>query len=1028
MKTKLLLLSLLGLSVAASAQVRPTDGLQFYYPLWSLANPTASTTTTPAFGIAGAPAVLFPWRQEAAFVANNDQALGSGLLAKAQDRFLDFTPPNDNNAMQFINTSTADNQADEGRDNYVLVRQNDIRDAGVPVGYTFPESGSVSVWVYRDSWAKATNKTYTEVIINNGVPLTSVTNPYTVQLGFAHSIGTSNTPGLLFHFGGTGLMSRIVAAVPRTGSNLPDASWNHVVATWQRSGANTTVRIYLNGELATNLADGTDPALAPLNPAELSSALTIGSTELPANPSGLGTNFWEWGLGRALSDPVAPANLARDHYPFNGRMAEARFFRRAINACEADFLFKEGRVTVWTGRKNSDWSDPENWTATTSPNPPVFPALATRDGSLWGSEVGRFRTGGVPGPNQTVIIPYNVAANAFGVPQTTIPNFPELLNDNASMFALTFGNPFAQSSPNVLLLGSALTRSRLSVADGISLYVDGVVTAIAPGTASFLELVNRASFAQGPCGGLAPESTNPLYTVAVLEGARGSFVKNSNENSPSSTHIVHPNSFFGYNYWASPVRNAVADAVFANPYRLPNNAPGEPKAIFKYQYVNNLGAYNQYNALWQFVGTAETMETGRGYAVAGAGQAAFTGVFHNAGRGFPYRFTASRGNSTTTPGWNGFNLVGNPFPSAISLERFLNFSDNANGMPVANLSKLVANTGVYFWQDDGANFTNRIDAGNTNDYTVCTLAGCDVNATSAQYLAAHNGDADGFATSGRTYIPAAQGFFINVTANNSDIFFTNEMRRFASGLDVPNARFFRPEKAEKPTHVRLALTSPDDEHNSTLVAFGADFSEGLDHGYDGLKLEGNPRLAFYSLESGQTALGVQALPALAGTREVDLGYRAGTAGRYTISATDLQVGTGVEVLLYDADANAYHDLRRGAYSFTAQPGRRADRFVLLFRQLEIGEVDNARPQEDQVSCYPNPLAGSHLQLRLLSTARGELNVAIKDMQGHLVSQHRFGKSGLMLRASLDLGSLKPGLYLIETELNGQKSVQRFFKQ
>ena len=1034
MKRKLpSLLLLSACATLATAQVRPTDNLQFYYPLWSLANAAAATTTTPTFGIPGAPAALFPWRQDAAFVANNNLSLGIGLLAKAQDRFLDFTPPNNDNALQFINTSTADGQADEGRDNYVQIRQIDILNAGIPVGYAFPESGTLAIWAYRASWAKATGKTYVETMINNGVPFQSMANSNAVQLGFDHSIGDTNTPGLVFCFGGPARASRILAALPRTATNLPDNSWNHVVVTWQRDGANTTVRMYLNGELAANLADGSpvSPTLTALSPPEITEALNIGPTDLPAYPTGAGANFWEWGIGRALSDPLIPANIAADHYPFNGRMAEARVFGRAINACEADYLFREGRVTVWTGRKNSDWNDAENWTATTSPTPPAFPTLATRDGSVWGAETGRFRTGGVPGPNQTVIIPYRVTANALGVPETNIPTFPTLPSGSANLYSISFGNQFTQSSPNLLSLGAALTRSTLNIADGATLLLGGVVRALAPSTASFIRLTNRSALSQAPCGGLQPESTNPVINAAVLENARGSLTKTNALNAGTSVHIVHPNTFFGYNYWASPVRDAVANAVFPNPYRLPNNAPSDAKAMFKYQYVNNLGGYNEYNSLWQFVGNAEVMETARGYAVAGSDQALFSGSFHNAGRGFPLRYTTSRGNAVATAGWNGFNLIGNPFPSAISLERFFNFSDIANGVTAANLSKLVANTGIYLWQDDGANFSNRVDAGNTNDYTVCTLAGCDVSDRSAQYIIGPGGADDGFAISGNTYIPAAQGFFINTNANGNDIFFTNEMRVFANGSTVPNNRFFRPENLEQPANVRLKLTGPQEDRNSTLITFRSNYTQGLDHGYDGLKMEGSPRIAFYSLHDGQTALGIQALPPIDGSSEVDLGFRAGLAGQYTVSA-DVQISPGIEVLLYDSQLEIYHNLRQGAYKFTSQIARRADRFVLLCRQLELGtgrqEGHLAGSLDNLVHYYPNPSGSGQLQVRLAGSEQGDVQVRIMDMWGQEMAQHQFKKAGALLRTSLDVGQLKAGLYLVETYLNGQKSVKRFLKQ
>ncbi|MCU0449498.1 MAG: T9SS type A sorting domain-containing protein [Bernardetiaceae bacterium] len=1002
------------LALVAQAQIRPAADLEFFYPLWTLANPTATTTTTPTYLIGGFPPPpgFGPSRSQAAFVSNVATAPGNQQLAEAEDRYIDP----DNESLQMVHTSTANynsvtNPADDGGfDNYIELRQADYTGGG----YSFPESGTISIWAQRANWAKGANKTFTEVIVNNGLPYEG--GEHTFQIGFAHGDGI-NPPGFSIFFGGTNatapgnLLAPLTTSTTAPVNATPNGSWNHLVVTWQRSVGQTVIRLFLNGvpiPLAETLGPPVLPPIGGLPSNAVAVDKVISPTELPVG----GT--WAWGLGRALRGTRDDMSFGvlRDHYPFDGRLAEFRLYRRVINECEVEYLYKEGLVTVWTGAKDTNWNDPENWTATTSATPPAFPTRAENPGTNWGTEVGRFRTGGVPSSTgaQTVIIPHQGTGS-------TVTRFPIIpTGTHARIYQLQFGNIFRQ-----ITVLNPTARATLEVNDQASLRTSAFNFAVNPsfGTAGlthpYLQLTNRASFVEGPCSW----ADNSL-TFPIIWETYGRYVRNGTPNG--GVYTVHPTSALRYNYWSSPVRAPVADAVFANPYRFPDNLAGDPKAIFRYQFSNQPN-YADYNNLWQVLSPTDVMNVGQGYAVAGGQAASFGGPFNNGpDNAAPLQVTLSRTASANLPAWEGFNLVGNPFPSPLSIERFLNVTYPEASTTTSNLAKLSSGTGLYFWQDDNNNLTNRGNsATNTDDYTVCTLAGC---TGSPQYVAG----SDNFANGTNGYIPVAQGFLVRAAANNNILRFTNAMRLYNGGGRIGNDRFFRPE-ADGAARVRLSLHGPTQAANHLLLTFGPGWGEGLDHGYDALKLEANPAFAFYSLSTQAGApLAIQALGTLNGPQTIELGFNATQPGAYQLRLDELALPAGVEALLHDREQQTYHRLATGAYPFTlTKPGRDNERFTLLLRPPASPNEDDGG-LEAALHLYPSPTEKSEFTLRLEGPTDGPVQVRVLNLAGQPVAAVSLVKNRYTFRQTVALTPLAAGVYLVETHFNGQRSLRRWLKQ
>ncbi|MCU0449746.1 MAG: LamG domain-containing protein, partial [Bernardetiaceae bacterium] len=417
---------------------------------------------------------------------------------------------------------------------------------------------------------------------------------------------------------------------------------------------------------------------------------------------------------------------------------------------------------------------------------------------------------GLPGGD--VVVSTNIPSSSLG--GTTFNN----LTVNAGA-TLTIDN-------NISVIGNLNNNGTIVVQAGRALTLSG---SGAVNNSGAISVARTGSLVQSPCSARLGSGSYTITTQSQF-----------NQGGGESTDITR----FRYNYWSSPVTNATT-SVFTDYFRHPDFFGSAIPAIFT---LNNgvdidgeIGTYEGYNGLWIPQAAGASMSPGVGLAVAGGGNVIFTGPVNNAptalGAGNTIEVPINRVTSTSLTDWDGFNLVGNPFPSPISVERFL----NTNG-PL-----LAAGTGVYLWLDDDNNNTVRA-GGVTNDYANCTAAAC----TPFLFPAA-SGNTD--LTSTNPYVPVAQGFLIRKAANGtSQLQFTNGMRRTASLGTIANTRFFRGEEDPATTfmgktieRVWLRLANSANQRNELAFAFQEGFTQGIDHTLDGIKNEGNANISFYSL-------------------------------------------------------------------------------------------------------------------------------------------------------------------------------------
>jgi hypothetical protein len=396
-----------------------------------------------------------------------------------------------------------------------------------------------------------------------------------------------------------------------------------------------------------------------------------------------------------------------------------------------------------------------------------------------------------------------------------------------------------------------------------------------------------------------------------------SLIQTNNANGINSGSIIYKRNAqamnnFDYTYWSSPVAGQT----------LQNLSPNT--IIDKYfSFGSNNWVYENYNAVMTPPGKGYIIRVPKPgiYSLPVGNPETVTMPYAQ-----PVEFVGTPNNGSyglTIDPAGSYNLIGNPYPSAMSADTFLS----------TNTAELEGT--IYFWTHN----TVVSNTGyNTSDYaSYNTLGGVGTKGTGNFVDANNNGTLDPgeeqITNRPLGNIAAGQSFFTQSKAGGSgSVVFNNNMR---VGASDSNKQFFKGTKSKTATsekhRVWLNMTNTEGAFKQTLVGYVTGATSGYDSAFDGDSFDGNPYIDFYSVNEDRNLV-IQGRPVPFDTNDkVPMGYKTTIDGTFAISIDQVDgVLASQDVYIEDKVTHDIHNLKKGSYSFTTAKGTFNDRFVLRY--------------------------------------------------------------------------------------------------
>jgi len=383
---------------------------------------------------------------------------------------------------------------------------------------------------------------------------------------------------------------------------------------------------------------------------------------------------------------------------------------------------------------------------------------------------------------------------------------------------------------------------------------------------------------------------------------------------------------------------------------------------------------NEPTSAWITMTTGASLNVGQGYIAnlaSGTATLIFTGTLNTG--------------SVTTPSLSrstgivkeGFNLIGNPYPSFLNI----NSIDTTKVLP-------------SFWlrSRNSGNTAYAFDTYNLKLGVGTALSGKAIT----------------------TNIPPMQAFWVRVKTGQSPatLTFNNSLR---SHSDNVNNVFRTPVQSKYTQQILRLQVTNGVNFDETILAFNPSASNSLDD-YDSPKMSNDPSMpGIYSIVSNEQ-LAINGMNSIPYDSEMTLGFSSGQIGTFVIKASQFaNFVSGTQIILRDKALNVEQDLTIADYSFTSDTTitDNKSRFTLLFKAPSIVNGFNS-VNNDSFWVSTN----SNHQIMVNGNSIENTSVSIYNAVGQKILSRN------LIQANAPLGtSLKAGVYMV-TISNAGKTITK----
>jgi len=333
----------------------------------------------------------------------------------------------------------------------------------------------------------------------------------------------------------------------------------------------------------------------------------------------------------------------------------------------------------------------------------------------------------------------------------------------------------------------------------------------------------------------------------------------------------------------------------------------------------------------------------------------------------------------------GWNLIGNPFPSAL----------NANATADANNNLLTVNSAyldenfvaLYLWDEQ-----NGYD-GSQDDYVIINHAG---------------GGISGKESLSQDYIQSGQGFLVKAASNNAVFSITTAMQ-----THQPTVAF---KSAEMDWAILVLKVKAGERVTSTSIKFREDMTQGLDIGYDAGAFKNGFDIYTKLVEDNGVDFGLQTLPqSNIESYEIPVGVNVKETCEISFSLNNENFPQDIIPVLNDNQTGEQFAFTGEGDVYTTIVNAESNgygRFTLTFSSV-TGIDDLLLTPQPYRAWYSNG------QITISGEIEGDATAEVYDIQGRKLATHRLESTNLN-RIEAPQGS--SGVYLLKIKNSGRAEV------